>query len=625
MKTIGRFFPGIFCFLLLPHFSLRAQLGSPIKFRKAGAYRYGSFYFPASDGTRLAVDVHLPSKKILKREGGCVPVIFYLTRYVRALELKWPYKWLKDPYFGQVSEKEVRYFNDHGYAVVIMDARGSGASFGRRDMDFSEQELEDAREVLDWLVQQPWCSGKIGTTGVSYLGTTAELMLATGHPAIKACVPRSAIFDLYADMAFPGGVRQGPFVDIWGATTKALDRSDFAFFGGKARKFVRGTHPVLGDKGRRLLSAALEEHQANYHVYEELKRVVCRDELHPTLKLPLNSFSVHQRLERIIDSGVPIFRIGGWYDGALSSSVVKGLWLNPNTRYVLLGPWDHGPHDMASPYGKSPHIRENILQEVRCFFDAALKGDSSGIRSWPRVRVYNVGREKWLAASCWPLATENTELYLSADSQLVATPTHAKPGILHYQVDYSANTGGGSRWNSQTLAYRYEAHTGYPHRKEQLLRCLSFRSAPLNDSLCIDGHIRVRLPLYFDNADPQVFVYVDEEEPDGTVRYVTEGMLRVAHRKPGSVSGLQGAFSSSQEMFKLEQFRLVKPQERELVELELLPISYTIPAGHRIIISIAGADNAHFDNTPAAPQNFRLDLSHPAEALITLPVAPLKP
>lgn len=554
-----------------------------------------------------------------------MPVIFYLTRYVRALELKWPYKWLKDPYFGQVSEKEVRYFNDHGYAVVIMDARGSGASFGRRDMDFSEQELEDAREVLDWLVQQPWCSGKIGTTGVSYLGTTAELMLATGHPAIKACVPRSAIFDLYADMAFPGGVRQGPFVDIWGATTKALDRSDFAFFGGKARKFVRGTHPVLGDKGRRLLSAALEEHQANYHVYEELKRVVCRDELHPTLKLPLNSFSVHQRLERIIDSGVPIFRIGGWYDGALSSSVVKGLWLNPNTRYVLLGPWDHGPHDMASPYGKSPHIQENILQEVRCFFDAALKGDSSGIRSWPRVRVYNVGREKWLAASCWPLATENTELYLSVDSQLVASPTHAKPGILHYQVDYSANTGGGSRWNSQTLAYRYEAHTGYPHRKEQLQRCLSFRSAPLNDSLCIDGHIRVRLPLYFDNADPQVFVYVDEEEPDGTVRYVTEGMLRVAHRKPGSVSGLQGAFSSSQEMFKLEQFRLVKPQERELVELELLPISYTIPAGHRIIISVAGADNAHFDNTPAAPQNFRLDLSHPAEALITLPVAPLKP
>ncbi|MCX7649284.1 MAG: CocE/NonD family hydrolase [Flavobacteriales bacterium] len=612
----------IFLFGFWLVFCDRAGAQSDIQpcWRKRGHYLYGSLYFPASDGTRLAVDVHLPGKKILRKNGGRVPAVFYLTRYVRSLELKWPYRWLKDPYFGQVPEKEIRYFNDNGYAVVIMDARGSGASFGKRDMDFSEQELEDAREVLDWIVRQSWCSGKIGTTGVSYLGTTAELLLATGHPALKACVPRSAIFDLYADMAFPGGVRQGPFVDIWGATTRALDRSDFSFFGGKAKKFVRGAHPVTGDRRRRQLQEALRQHSGNYDVYSELKRVICRDELHPTLGLPLNSFSVHSRLEKIIQSGVPIFRIGGWYDGALSSSVVKGLWQNPNTRYVLLGPWDHGPRDAASPYGWSPQVQENVLEQVRLFLDATLKGDSSGILSWPKVRFFNVGRERWVEASCWPVADSVTRWFFSADSTLQQDFWLCRAGSLNYGVDYSAHTGGGSRWNSQTPAYRYTTHTGYPDRADHLKKYLTFRSAPLRDSLWIDGHIRIQLPMYFDNSDPQVFVYVDEEDPQGRIRYISEGMLRIAHRQPFVSGGLQSNVAASQAMFCLQNFRPVKPLEREWVIMDLLPISYTVPAGHRLLISIAGADSAHFDNTDARPSKFVLDFNSPREAQVIFPV-----
>lgn len=604
--------------------SLHAQTSFVCRWKKRPAYQFTSFYFPVSDGTRLAVDIHLPGKKVLKMEGGRVPVVFYLTRYVRSLQLKWPYRWLKNPYFGQVSEREIRYFNHHGYAVVIMDARGSGASFGRRDMDFSDQELRDAAELLDWLVQQPWCNGRVGTTGVSYVGTTAELMLATGHPTLKACVPRSNIFDMYADMVFPGGVRQGPFVHVWGATTRALDRSDFRFFGGKAARFVRSAFPVLCRGGRRLLKQALRQHQENYNVYEELKRVKCRDELHPTLHLPLNSFSIHNRLDRIIRSGVPIFRIGGWYDGALSSSVVKGLWLNLHTRYVLLGPWDHGPRDVVSPYAPSPHIKENILEQVRYFFDATLKGDSSGIRSWPRVRFYNVGAEKWVSAPCWPVADSMLTWYLSADSLLVTDPEMVRPGLLSYQVDYSAQTGGGSRWNSLTQAYRYMPHTGYPERPHQIQKNLVFRSAPLSDSLWIDGHIRVRVPMVFAASDPQVFVYVDEMDTAGRVRYVTEGMLRLAHRRPQGTAPPPHTVSVPEELFTSHHFRPLQPGEKEWLTLELLPISYTVPKGHRLLLSFAGADAAHFDNTVDKPEQFFFDLWEKGHALLEIPVVSKK-
>ncbi|MCS6982123.1 MAG: CocE/NonD family hydrolase [Flavobacteriales bacterium] len=617
MPSYLNYFVGIVC-IFLP--TLRAQTSFECRWKRRPAYQFTSFYFPASDGTRLAVDIHLPGKKILKKKGGRLPVVFYLTRYVRSLQLKWPYRWLKNPYFGQVSEREIRYFNQHGYAVVIMDARGSGASFGRRDMDFSEQELRDAAELLDWLVKQPWCNGRVGTTGVSYVGTTAELMLATGHPALKACAPRSNIFDMYADMVFPGGVRQGPFINVWGATTRALDRSDFSFFGGKAARFVRSAFPVLCRGGRRLLEEALRQHAENYDVYEELKRVQCRDERHPILQVPLNSFSVHDRLERIISSGVPIFRIGGWYDGALSSSVVKGLWLNPNTRFVLLGPWDHGPRDVASPYAASPLIKENILEQVRLFFDAMLKGDSSGIRSWPRVRFYNVGRERWFSASCWPIADSVLTWFLSADSQLVTTSDRAQPGLLSYEVDYSAHTGGGSRWNSLTQAYRYMPHTGYPERALQIRRNLVFRSTPLSDSLWIDGHIQVRVPMVFTDRDPQVFVYLDEIDTAGQVRYVTEGMLRLAHRRAQGAAPSPHTVSVAEELFTKERFKPLEPGEKEWLTLELLPISYTVPKGHQLLLSFAGADAAHFDNTVNRPDQFFFDLQQKGQALLEIPI-----
>jgi putative CocE/NonD family hydrolase len=57
-------------------------------------------------------------------------------------------------------------------------------------MDFSHEEIRDAAELMDWIVAQSWSNGNIGTTGVSYVGTTAELIIANQHPAHKAAIPK---------------------------------------------------------------------------------------------------------------------------------------------------------------------------------------------------------------------------------------------------------------------------------------------------------------------------------------------------------------------------------------------------------------------------------------------------
>ena len=125
-----------------------------------------SHYIAAEDGTRLAADVYLPAGG----DGAQYPALLTLTRYRRGLE---------DPETGErintLSGLDL-HFLAHGYALVKVDARGSGASFGTRPVEYGRQEVLDAYDVVDWVVSRAWSNGTVGAYGTSYTGTTAELL-----------------------------------------------------------------------------------------------------------------------------------------------------------------------------------------------------------------------------------------------------------------------------------------------------------------------------------------------------------------------------------------------------------------------------------------------------------------
>ena len=106
------------------------------------------------------------------------------------MELRIPFRWflkpdVLDPYFKDFQP----FFTSHGYALVLVDVRGTGASFGTWPYPWTEDSIEDAREIVDWIVAQPWSNGKVGGYGISYLGTTAELLTALEHPAVQGVIP----------------------------------------------------------------------------------------------------------------------------------------------------------------------------------------------------------------------------------------------------------------------------------------------------------------------------------------------------------------------------------------------------------------------------------------------------
>jgi hypothetical protein len=60
---------------------------------------------------------------------------------------------------------------ERGYAVLLQDTRGRFGSDG--DFVPVEHEREDGLATVRWAREQPWCSGRVGVFGVSYLGLTA--------------------------------------------------------------------------------------------------------------------------------------------------------------------------------------------------------------------------------------------------------------------------------------------------------------------------------------------------------------------------------------------------------------------------------------------------------------------
>lgn len=580
-------------------------------------FEYSSQYIKMPDDVKLAVDVFLPKQRANEET---FPTIIYYVRYVRSIQLKKGVRFLGKPYFGHVPKKEIDFFTSNGYACAIVDLRGSGASFGHRKMEFSPEEVKDMGNVIDWLIEQPWSDKQVATTGISYTGTTAEFALTSKHPAIKACIPRSAIFDLYADMNFPGGIRQAPFIEVWKKTTVALDNNNFKVFGGLAGSLVKGISPVEEDKDGSMLLKAVEGHKENFDIFAGLYRIESRNNIDKILKLSNDDFSIHSNIKKIEESKVPMYRISGWFDGACVHSAFKGFNNVSNTEKLLIGPWDHGPHDNISPFGKSPKVKFEVYSEMLRFFDYHMKGVQNGINEEAPIHYYQMGDEKFKSSSVWPITKAKAQKhFFSADNNLSKDQAAIKTGDIEYTCDYTLGTGGGSRWNSLTGLYRYEKHTHYDDRKDINKKMVLFTSATLEEDLEITGHPVLDLYFSADAKDATIFVYLEDVSPKGKVTYITEGQFRAKHRK---ISTDTPPYKSNEpyHSFKQEDIQDLVSGKVTQLSFGLLPTSYKIPKGHQLRVSISTADIDHFDNFEEKPTKINIHCSPSYPSSIELPI-----
>lgn len=110
-----------------------------------------------------------------------------------------------------------------GYAVINADLRGGGTSEGI-DEFFSDQEAEDYYDLIEWAGTQPWCTGRVGLDGVSYLAISQYKVAALRPPHLAAICPWEGFSDLYREFARPGGVREDGFTIVWSKSASKVAR-----------------------------------------------------------------------------------------------------------------------------------------------------------------------------------------------------------------------------------------------------------------------------------------------------------------------------------------------------------------------------------------------------------------
>ena len=550
-----------------------------------------SVYVTMPDGCRLAVDVILPNGDGGKRW----PTVLILTPYIRRFQVT--------PGANDVepSPNSYRYrdmFVPRGYALVVVDARGTGASFGTRDSFRSPREREDYRTIADWIVAQPWSDGAIGATGISYLGAACDFLASTGHKAVKAIAPLFAVWDTWTDNYYPGGMLIKRLALVYDELMLALDhdrrdlRSKFSYFANPA---LMGPMPVDADRDGSLAREAVKGHLANFRMPDFITEFKCRDDALPyDPAFTSASFSPYNYLDEI-PKDVAVYAISGWMDGAgyANGALSRFLTLPNKHKRVLLGPWDHGARVNASPWRARQEPEFPVLGEVLRFFDQYLAGRDTGLEDEEPIHYFATHAEEWRAAPSWPPVSGKRSFYTAPGRQLAA----ARPndGTSDEQcADFTAGSGTQTRY--ERIA-GIDATNYYNDWQEREGKLLSFTTPPLDQPLEIAGHPIVSLWLSSSEPDAALFAYLSEIEADGTTRYVTEGVLRAIHRAEAPAPR-EYRTTWPFRTFARKDAKPMPIGEPQLLKFALLPIAWRFAKGSRIRLSIAGADADHFAQTP---------------------------
>ena len=580
-----------------------------------------SVYIPMRDGVKIAAEVLLPKGL---PEGKKIPTILVQTRYWRSASLKKPFKWLIKFSTNPMLLKNIP---KYGFALIETDVRGTGASYGTRPYPFSEEEIKDGAEVVDWIIKQSWSDGNVVTWGNSYTGITSELTATLNHPALKChLVKHPPAWDAYPQVMFPGGCFNEYFIKYWSSLGQGLDQTD-----GKALLAFKPVEPLIAKLGpkaahgvksvtgeREILNEIAEIHKQNKYPYDYGEKIVFRDDLANDDGTTIDDISIFTKKEKIEKNNVPLYTFGSWQDSSTASLVISRFLLYKNPIKAVIGDWDHNGIKKANPYfshkvkvipGKEDQIKDWINYYEECI---------SGNVPEKALYYFTMGEEKWKKTTTWPPKGQTKEKwYLAENNSLSQEKSHAESGSDEYEVDYETTTGIRNRWYT-LLSLRVI----YENRKEEEARCIIYTSAPLQEDIEITGHPVVKLLMSSTHEDGMVHAHFEFIDEKGVIHWITDGQLRFIHRKISDEEPPYKIFTPYHSFLKKDNLPLV-PGEVAEISFGMQPTSLIVKKGYRLRVVIAGADKETFARYPkdeSITPTFTIERNKVHASYIELPI-----
>jgi len=550
------------------------------------------------DGIKLATDIYFPPN--FDKAKQKLPVILHRTPYNKAS-------------VGYV--KDAGFFCKNGYIVIFQDCRGrfnSGGIFGKYI-----NEPEDSYDAVEWVAKQPWCNGKVGMRGRSYLAHVQADAAKLNPPHLATIVCNVGGLS----NGWTHSVRNhGAFAlkqVTWAFSNMASESSDTVIKQLFAREKVADWFQALPfKKGNNPLS-----------VSPDFENYILEMWTHGDYDSYWKQMGINWVEYYGQTADIPMMHVSGWYDNYIQTATDNYTGLSKIKKSpikLMIGPWMHGTMEQSFSgdvdFGEVSTMKDFYLQWHLDWYDHFLKGKDNRIGSWPNVKLFVMGtgdghKDKngrlfhggyWLDASDWPLKeTRYVNYYFHEDNSLSdKAPSPNEKSITYtFDPEHPVPTIGSASASLEPLAsagafdQREKEYTGDPlkgfygskppylplkARKDVLV----YQTPVLEKNVTIIGPVKVVLHASSDCLDTDftaklVDVYPPSNDyPSGYEMNITDGIVRARYRN-----------SPAKQEF-MEQGKIYE------ITVEPNSTANVFKKGHRIRVDISSSNFPQYDVNP---------------------------
>jgi putative CocE/NonD family hydrolase len=432
-------------------------------------------------------------------------------------------------------------FARRGYRYVIQACRGTDGSSGHHTF-FGE--ADDGRDTADWIAEQPWFDGRLGSYGASYMGFTQWALASTKPPYLQAMA-----------VALSTSMRQwswfcGDSVALELIVSWDLGAMDF----GKPDAV-----PVVTDVTPEAVAKRMEELRVAYaHLpVGDIIRFMKGEDYpfflhqlgHASLDDP--TWSVVDFREFLPDWTIPTLLVDGWHDYPLPG-VIRD--------YQVLR---DAPAPAQLRIGAGGHLggggEGGMTDASLDWFDTYLLGRDGLLDHERPVAVHIQGdAPEWRRYENWPPPATPTNWYLQPAGGLTTTPPpDSVPDTHPYDPADPTPAVGGIGMISGGMA----ENTALETRDDVLV----YTSEVLTEPLVLLGPVHAEIHLATTNDHTDVFVRLCDVHPDGSSFNICDALQRYT---PVAIErGADGVFVAS---------------------IDLWPAGHRFGAGHRLRVQVSG-------------------------------------
>ncbi|HEV3125258.1 MAG TPA: CocE/NonD family hydrolase [Candidatus Dormibacteraeota bacterium] len=568
-----------------------------------------------SDGVVLRANVGIPVPPGAKQPDPKLrfPVLIEQTPYRKDGGL-----FTVDPFFVQ-----------RGYAMVVVDVRGTGSSQGQWE-SFGAREQQDGPAIVRWAAHQSWANGTAGLMGASYLAINQLLTMEQpdAPSEVKAIFPVVPMGDAYRDVTYHGGNLDAAFIPPWLGLVTALGAPP-------ANQATDGKPADAAGAGQVLADHA--KGAAAFQVPQTTGATTGGPQSYD------GDFSrVRSPIYHIKRVHVPTFIVGGEFDIFQRAEPMLYNALDVPAKRLIIGPWIHLEGSTASslPADNIPDLKTLQLQ----WFDQYLRGQDAGEQNAPRVLQYELKGatgSHFVASASYPLdgmhainmflgeGKSGSATSLNDGTLVPAPPSSAGSDQLPYNPTGTGCTRTTFQWGDASASMAPNAPAIPCENDERLneVQELTYTTPVLDQPLTINGPINVHLIAESPQGRNLTFsVHLTDVDASGQSTQITAGWLLASLRQTTTSPFTLKADGRLLRVFHpfTQDSEKTPPATPTAYDIEVFPTFETFAKGHRIRLDIGTGDAPHM--SPSVPHQagslgavFTVDRNPANPSYVTLP------